>query len=359
MNALRRVCLLLLPVLLAGCSSLLSVQRAPFTTYSPVYAAKASPGPHVDWQLMVETPLASDTLDTARMLVMPTPGVIEVFPAARWRDPAPALLRSLVVQGFEGSGRIVGVGSAASGLHADLALAMDLRDFQLEVGSGGPHAAVRFQARLLDYATNRVLATRAFAAIPKAMLAKLPDPGPTIETVVGLADRARREGLLALEDAARDIDDPFLRSGLQAAIDGTDPDDLRTILEDRVATKRAADRVNAKYFTDMGGYAPTVGIIGTVVSLVHVLENLADPSSLGQSIAAAFVATLWGILSANLIWLPFGSRIMRVSDLECARMELTVEGLLAVQAGANPRLVGERLRSLVPAEEPKAEKKVA
>ena len=113
---------------------------------------------------MVETPLASDTLDTARMLVMPTPGVIEVFPAARWRDPAPALLRSLVVQGFEGSGRIVGVGSAASGLHADLALAMDLRDFQLEVGSGGPHAAVRFQARLLDYATNRVLATRAFAA---------------------------------------------------------------------------------------------------------------------------------------------------------------------------------------------------
>lgn len=164
MNALRRVCLLLLPVLLAGCSSLLSVQRAPFTTYSPVYAAKASPGPHVDWQLMVETPLASDTLDTARMLVMPTPGVIEVFPAARWRDPAPALLRSLVVQGFEGSGRIVGVGSAASGLHADLALAMDLRDFQLEVGSGGPHAAVRFQARLLDYATNRVLATRAFAA---------------------------------------------------------------------------------------------------------------------------------------------------------------------------------------------------
>ncbi len=202
-------------------------------------------------------------------------------------------------------------------------------------------------------------ATRAFAAIPKAMLAKLPDPGPTIETVVGLADRARREGLLALEDAARDIDDPFLRSGLQAAIDGTDPDDLRTILEDRVATKRAADRVNAKYFTDMGGYAPTVGIIGTVVSLVHVLENLADPSSLGQSIAAAFVATLWGILSANLIWLPFGSRIKRVSDLECARMELTVEGLLAVQAGANPRLVGERLRSLVPAEEPKAEKKVA
>ena len=200
-------------------------------------------------------------------------------------------------------------------------------------------------------------AIRAFSTVPKALKAKIPETGPTIETVVGLADRARREGLLALEDAARDITDPFLRSGLQAAIDGTDPDDLRTILEDRVATKRAVDRVSAKYFQDMGGYAPTVGIIGTVVSLVKVLENLSDPGSLGKSIASAFVATLWGILSANLIWLPIGSRIKRMSELECQQMELTVEGLLAVQAGANPRLVGERLRSLVPAEAPKPAKK--
>jgi chemotaxis protein MotA len=98
----------------------------------------------------------------------------------------------------------------------------------------------------------------------------------------------------------------------------------------------------------MGGYAPTIGIIGTVISLVHVLENLSDPSSLGHSIAAAFVATLWGILSANVVWLPLGTRIKRFSDLECAQMEVTLEGLLAVQAGANPRLVGERLRSLLP-----------
>jgi chemotaxis protein MotA len=202
-------------------------------------------------------------------------------------------------------------------------------------------------------------AIRAFKAVPTAMKAKIPETGPTIDIVVGLADRARREGLLALEDSARDIDDPFLRAGLQAAIDGTDPDDLRTILEDKVATKRAVDRVASKYFQDMGGYAPTVGIIGTVVSLVKVLENLADPASLGKSIAAAFVATLWGILSANLIWLPFASRIKRMSELECQQMELTVEGLLAVQAGANPRLVGERLRSLIPAEEAKPAKKEA
>ncbi|WP_066585313.1 motility protein A [Cellulomonas timonensis] len=188
-----------------------------------------------------------------------------------------------------------------------------------------------------------------YAAVPRAFLSKAPDPGAMVDTVVDLADRARREGLLALEDAAKDIDDEYLRSGLQAAIDGTDPEDLRIILEDRIATKRTQDRVHSKYFQDMGGYAPTIGIIGTVISLVHVLENLADPASLGHSIAAAFVATLWGILSANAVWLPIGVRIRRISDLECLQMEVTLEGLLAVQAGANPRLVGERLRSLVPA----------
>ncbi|MDQ0424683.1 MULTISPECIES: motility protein A [Cellulomonas] len=191
-------------------------------------------------------------------------------------------------------------------------------------------------------------AKAAFAAVPRAMRAKAPQPGANVDVVVKLAERARREGLLALEDDARQVEDPFLREGLQAAIDGTDPEDLRVILEDRIATKRATDRVASKYFVDMGGYAPTIGIIGTVISLVHVLENLSDPSSLGHSIAAAFVATLWGILSANVVWLPIGNRIRRISDLECQQMEITLEGLLAVQAGANPRLVGERLRSLVP-----------
>jgi chemotaxis protein MotA len=187
-----------------------------------------------------------------------------------------------------------------------------------------------------------------FASIPRALRSKAPDPASTVDTVVALADRARREGLLALEDATRTIDDPFLRGGLQSAIDGTDPDDLRTILEDKISTKRTRDRVHSKYFQDMGGYAPTIGIIGTVISLVHVLENLSKPAELGHSIAAAFVATLWGILSANVVWLPLAARIRRISDLECAQMEVTLEGLLAVQAGANPRLVGDRLRSLLP-----------
>lgn len=194
-------------------------------------------------------------------------------------------------------------------------------------------------------------AAHAARTMPRAFTSRAPKRGATIATIVGLADRARREGLLALEEAAQDVEDTFLRDGLMAAIDGTDPEDLRMLLEDRIDTKRRQDRVASGFFTTMGGYAPTIGIIGTVVSLVHVLENLTDPGALGPMIAAAFVATLWGVLSANLIWLPIGARLRRISDLECAQMEITLEGLLALQSGANPRVVGERLRSLVPAEE--------
>jgi chemotaxis protein MotA len=199
----------------------------------------------------------------------------------------------------------------------------------------------------------------AYTSIPRAMLFKPPATSGVVETLVGLADRARREGLLALEDAAKDIDDEFLKSGLQGAIDGTDPEDLRGILEDRIATKRNRDKGAAKYFADLGGYAPTVGIIGTVVSLVHVLENLDKPEELGHMIAAAFVATLWGLLTANLLWLPFSGRMKRMSELESGHMEVILEGLMSVQAGANPRLVGERLRSLLPPEPAKKDKEKA
>ena len=202
-------------------------------------------------------------------------------------------------------------------------------------------------------------ARMAFAAAPRALRSKAPEPGGVIDTLVALAEKARREGLLALEDATRGIADTFLRNGLQSAIDGTDPEDLRIILEDRITSKRTQDRVAAKYFADMGGYAPTIGIIGTVISLVHVLENLSEPAALGENIAAAFVATLWGLLSANVVWLPISTRIRRLSDLECAQMELALEGLLAVQAGANPRLVGERLRSLLPEEQSHGDAKKA
>ncbi|WP_026316780.1 flagellar motor protein [Actinokineospora enzanensis] len=192
--------------------------------------------------------------------------------------------------------------------------------------------------------------------IKRAALTKPIDGAQIIDVVVRLADRARREGLLALEDEAKKVDDPFLRKGLELAIDGTDSDEVREILEGEIDTKRKVDKAGAKIFTDMGGFAPTIGIIGTVLGLVHVLENLSDPSSLGHLIAGAFVATLFGVLTANVIWLPMANRLKRISELECEQMQLALEGVLAIQAGSNPRLVARKLRSLVP---PAAEGKAA
>ena len=188
-------------------------------------------------------------------------------------------------------------------------------------------------------------------AFQKVFLAKVTPPNQLVDEVVKLAERARREGLLALEDAVKTVEHPFLKRGLQLAIDGTDPEELHDILHAEVGAKKKADKAGMKIFENMGGYAPTVGIIGTVMGLVHVLENLAQPEELGHLIAAAFIATLWGVMSANVIWLPIGNRLKRLTELEAARMELVVEGVAAIQAGSNPRIIAQKLSSLLPAGE--------
>ncbi|MBZ5735189.1 flagellar motor protein [Nocardioides sp. TRM66260-LWL] len=172
-----------------------------------------------------------------------------------------------------------------------------------------------------------------------------------VPAVVQLADKARREGLLALEEMVKDMPDEFLVKGVTMAIDGTDPDEVRDILEAEVAAKKKADKQAAKFFADAGAYAPTIGIIGTVMGLVHVLENLAQPAELGHLIAAAFLATLWGVMSANVMWLPIASRIKRLSELEAQRMELIIEGVAAIQAGSNPRVIAQKLTSLLPGDQ--------
>jgi chemotaxis protein MotA len=189
----------------------------------------------------------------------------------------------------------------------------------------------------------------------KAFAGQAESSASVVPVVVSLADRARKEGLLALEDSLKDIEDPFLVKGVTLAIDGTDPEEMREILEGEVTSKRAATKHSAKFFSDAGAYAPTIGIIGTVMGLVHVLENLAQPDKLGHLIASAFIATLWGVLSANVFWLPIGNRLKRLGELEANRMEMSIEGVLAIQAGSNPRVIAQKLRSLLPAHEQQAE----
>lgn len=189
----------------------------------------------------------------------------------------------------------------------------------------------------------------AFKTLPSAFRGKIDSVPELITRLVELADIARRDGLLALEAQAKETKDPFLSRALQSMADGIDGDDLRDQLEDEISTRESTDSIAYKYFSTLGGYAPTVGIIGTVVSLTHVLENLSKPDELGHMIAAAFVATLWGLVSANFIWLPIGARLRRLSELEVDRMSLALEGVLAIQGGTQSMLLEERLRAMVPA----------
>ena len=184
-----------------------------------------------------------------------------------------------------------------------------------------------------------------------AMPAKVPPATDQIQTLVSLAEKARKEGLLALEAQVKAIEDPFLKRGLQMGIDGTDPEELRAVLESEIAAKKAEDKVAAKFMNAMGGYAPTIGIVGCIVGLMNVMANLNEPSSLGPMIAAAFVATLWGVMAANFWFLPMGAKILRVSELQAAQMELLVEGITEIQAGTSPRAVRLKLTSLIPPSE--------
>jgi chemotaxis protein MotA len=178
-----------------------------------------------------------------------------------------------------------------------------------------------------------------------------PHTSDVIAQLVDLATKARKEGMLPLENHAAKVRDPFLRRGLQLAIDGTPVEQLRGVLEGQITVQRREDLVAARFFTRLGGYAPTIGIIGTVVGLVQVLKTLDDPTALGPLVAGAFVATLWGVLSANFVWLPIAAKITRTSDMRMAQRRLLVEGVVEIAAGSSPRLIRQRLQSMVPPSE--------
>ena len=171
------------------------------------------------------------------------------------------------------------------------------------------------------------------------------NPLERVRLLVNFAEMARREGLLALDDELQQVDDEFTRKGLQLVVDGTDPELVREILEIEMDAMAQRHALAAQPFEKAGGFAPTMGIIGTVMGLVHVLENLSNPASLGPAISTAFIATLYGVGSANVIFLPVASKLKYLSSLEQELRYMTVEGILAIQAGDNPRIVESKLLS--------------
>lgn len=168
-----------------------------------------------------------------------------------------------------------------------------------------------------------------------------------ISQLENFAQVARKEGILALESKLKDVKDPFLRRGLQYVIDGTEPATLEKILGIEMAYEEEREMLSAKVFESAGGFAPTVGILGAVLGLIHVMENLADPSKLGSGIATAFVATVYGVGSANLLFLPLAGNIKIKIRSRGVLKELIIEGLIAIATGENPRLLREKLEGFL------------
>jgi len=175
-----------------------------------------------------------------------------------------------------------------------------------------------------------------------------------VDKLVEFAERARREGLLALEDEIEEIDDEYTRKGLQLVVDGTDPDLVREILENEIDGMATRHHHGADLFEKAAGFGPTLGILGTVCSLVHVLQNLSNPDTLGPAISGAFCATLYGVGCANVVFYPVANKLKAVSAAEMELRTMTLEGILAIQAGDNPRVVEDKLIAFLSPEEREA-----
>lgn len=168
-----------------------------------------------------------------------------------------------------------------------------------------------------------------------------------IEDMVKMANQARREGLLTLEQSLKDIPDQFLRRGLQMVIDGVEGTRLREMMETEIYCSKQRDKNGIQIFETAGGYGPTMGIIGTVMGLVNVLGNISNPEELSHSIAVAFIATLYGVASANLLWLPIASKLKVRSQKQLLYKELALEGIMSLQSGEASSLMKEKMLAFI------------
>jgi chemotaxis protein MotA len=219
---------------------------------------------------------------------------------------------------------------------------------------GGTFGAVMVSFPKKDFVRGMKMFKHAFTD-------KKEDMSAVTKQIVDLASIARRDGVLALEGKLAEVEDKFLKKALTYVVDGVDASVTRSSLEAAIEAEHQENMVAAKVWEAAGGYSPTIGIIGAVLGLIHVMENLSDPSKLGGGIAVAFVATVYGVASANLLYLPAANKLKRKFALAMERKVVITEGVLAIQEGLNPRVLEEKLRALTGEEGPpkQTEKKAA
>jgi chemotaxis protein MotA len=242
-------------------------------------------------------------------------------------------------------GVVIALGSIAGGQALEggqLGSIMQLTAFIIVIG--GTLGAICIQNPL-------PVVLKAVGALSLAISGSHIDNKGTIKLILDLANISRKQGLLALEGKLKEIKDPFMKKGIQLIVDGTDPKAVHEILEIEVEHHEEQGVIVAKVWEAAGGYAPTVGILGAVLGLIHVMENLSDPSKLGSGIAVAFVATVYGIGAANLFFLPLANKIKMKIKEEAGSRNLMIMGLVGLAQGENPRLLQEKLEGVLPRDE--------
>ncbi len=238
-------------------------------------------------------------------------------------------------------GIIIGVGAILLGQYLDGGHVTTLLNGPaLIIVLGGSLGAIMLQSPLVVFLHAMKLISWVF----KPPQLPLDD---SIQRIVRWSDVARREGLLGLENLIDEEPDLFIRRGMQMLVDGHEPESIRATMEIDMISKEKLDIQAAKVFEGMGAYAPTIGIIGAVLGLIHVMGNLADPTQLGSGIAVAFVATVYGVAMANLLFIPIGNKIKSVIQEEIQFREMLIEGIVSIAEGDNPRIIQSRLYGFI------------
>lgn len=202
-----------------------------------------------------------------------------------------------------------------------------------------------FGAVFVSYPFQDVM--EGFRGVRKVLKEPPQDPFQIIQQIITYANKARREGILSLEKEIKNIRDPFLAKALTMSVDGIEPHVIREAMESELEYLNEYGKVSSKVWRAAGGYAPTIGILGAVLGLIHVMENLSDPSKLGAGIAVAFVATVYGVGSANLLFLPMATKLEVRNRQVMILNEMILEGVVALSTGENPRLIEEKLTSFL------------
>ncbi len=237
------------------------------------------------------------------------------------------------------AGLLIGFGAILGGQHLEGGhLSSILNSVAFLIVMGGTVGAVMLQTPLNTFL--RSLQMLSWVFIPPKL-----SPDETLEKIIEWSQIARREGLMRLEAIAADEEDLFMQKGLQLIADGSEPEIVREVLETDLDLQEGRDIEASKVYEALGGYAPTIGIIGAVMGLIHVMGNLADPASLGSGIAVAFIATIYGVTFANLLFLPVAGKLKTLVLRRSHLQMMITEGLISVAAGDNPRNIESRLQA--------------